>query len=69
MRSEKEIIQRIGVLTAIIGKAQDELYDMALSGRARKCVWEINTLNKKIQRAYAELLYLQWVLGREEARL
>lgn len=66
MRTPEEIIQRIGILTAIIGKQQDELYDMALANKNRRCIWGIHQIDKKIQRAYNELMILEWVMGEIE---
>ena len=65
MRSQDEIVKRIGVLTAVIGAQQEELYNMALNDRKRKCIWEFHLIDKKIQRAYNELLVLEWVMGKE----
>ena len=66
MKTSAEIIQRIGILTAIIGKQQDELYDMALANKNRKCIWGIHQIDKKMQRAYTEIMILEWVMGEME---
>ena len=66
MRTPEEIIQRIGILTAIIGKQQDILYDMALANKDRKCIWGIHQIDKKMQRAYSEIMILEWVMGEEQ---
>lgn len=65
MRTEEEIVKRIGVLTATIGRMQDELYDMALRNKHRHCIYELHLIDKKVMRCYNELMVLEWVLGKE----
>lgn len=67
MRSEDEIVKRIGVLTACMGAHQDRLYDLALQNKKRKVIWEIHEIDKKIMRLYHELRNLEWVLGEKDA--
>jgi hypothetical protein len=68
MRTQEEIVNRIGILTAIIGRQQDLLYDMALVNKERKCIWGIHQIDKKMQRAYSEIIILEWVMGEEQQR-
>ena len=63
MKSKDDILKRIGVLTATMGNLQEQLYDLALEGKQRKCIWKIHELNKKIVSYYREITILEWTIG------
>ena len=65
MRTEEEIIARIGLLTKRIAHHQEYIYDMALQQKMRGSIWQIASHAKRMRADYDELLTLEWVLGKE----
>ena len=65
MRTEAEIIGRIGLLTKRIAHHQEQIYDMALRQQMRGAIWATASHAKRMRADYDELLTLEWVLGRE----
>jgi hypothetical protein len=68
VRTQDEIVKRIGILTACIGANQDRLYDLALQNKQRKVIFEIHEIDKKTMRLYSELRVLEWVLGEKNVK-